>query len=192
MARLAIATIAAAVVAAAASVAGFAEAGSAGTLGSCHIGQMRLRMGPLVSEKTEQHTASVELTSIASDACTLDGYPVITLLDGRRTLLPFTYSHRGDLMISAARPAAVIVKAAGSAFFAFNKNACINFTTRIARTLRIAFPGSRVTQSILLPRYPIIDYCRDDPGGHVAVSPIVPRLALAFCRRQNSCTRRFE
>jgi hypothetical protein len=95
-------------------------------------------------------------------------------------------------MISGAHPAAVTVKAAGSAFFAFNKSACIHYTTRIARTLRVTLPGSRVTQSMRLRRNPIIDYCPDDPGGHIAVSPIVPRLALAYCTRQSSCTRRFE
>src|SRR6266487_4349255 len=98
---------------------------SAGTaISSCRIGEMRLAIGPLVSEKTEQHTARVTLTNISPTACGLDGYPTITLFDSRGRLLPFTYSHRGDQMITGARPPSIDLRSRASAFFALNKNVC--------------------------------------------------------------------
>ncbi len=152
---------------------------------------MRLAIGPLVSEKTEQHTATVTLTNIAPTACRLDGYPTITLFDSRGRLLRFIYSHRGDQMITGARARSIDLRSRVSAFFALNKNVCVALTTRFARTLRIALPASPASRSIRLPRYPIIDYCpTGDPGATVTVSPIEPSLKDTACLAQGSCRRR--
>ncbi len=179
-----------AVIVAVIPVGALAHVGGAITADACRIGQMRLKIGPLVSEKTEQHTATVTLTNLGSASCTLDGYPVIALLDSRGRILPFIYSRRGDQMITSARPEPLHLQAGASAFFAFNKNACVSFTNRYARTLRVTLPGSRASRSIQLPRYPIIDYCQgNDPGATVTVSPIGRTRAEAFCQSQGACRR---
>ena len=42
----------------------------------------RVSIGPLSSEKTEQHTATVPPTNVGSEACVLvDGYPAIAMFD---------------------------------------------------------------------------------------------------------------
>jgi hypothetical protein len=75
----------------------------------CATSQLRLTLGPLVSEKTEQHTATFALANLARGSCRLDGYPAVTLSDSASGLLPFPFGHRGDQMITAATPKPVHV-----------------------------------------------------------------------------------
>jgi len=126
---------------------------------------MSLAMGGLVSEKTEQHTETAVLTNRLSQSCVLRGYPTIALLDGRGRDIPFAYSHSGAQMITHAPPKTVIVPGGGSAFFGFNKDGCQVRVSRIARTLRVALPGSPRQRSTVIP-HSGIEYC--GPGfGHV-------------------------
>jgi hypothetical protein len=178
-------------IAVAIAVAALPNASAGRAINSCRISEMRLAIGPLVSEKTEQHTATVTLTNISPTACRLDGYPTIKLFDSRGGALPFIYSHRGDQMITGARPPSIDLRSRVSAFFAFNKSVCVTLTTRFARTLHIALSTSPASHSIRLPRYPIIDYCpTSDPGATITVSPIEPSLKEAACLSQRSCRRR--
>jgi Protein of unknown function (DUF4232) len=96
----------------------------------CATSQLRLKFGLLVSEKTEQHTATFTLRNGERTSCSLDGYPTVTLFDSVGRLLPFAYGHRGDQMITAAAPQPVRVPGRSSAYFALNKNACVSFTRR--------------------------------------------------------------
>jgi hypothetical protein len=175
------------------AVAALANASAGTAINSCRIGKMQLAIGPPVSEKTEQHTATVTLTNIAPTLCRLDGYPTITLFDSRGRLLPFIYSHRGDQMITGTHPPSIDLRSRVPAFVAFNKNVCVGRTTRLARTLRVALPVSQASRSIRLPRYPIIDFCpTGDPGATITVSPIEPSLKDTACLSQGSCRRRFR
>jgi Protein of unknown function (DUF4232) len=162
---------------------------SPGATRSCRIGQMKISLGPLVSEKTEQHTAPIVLTNLSGTACALRGYPRIELADQFGGTLPFTYAHEGDQMITAAHPDTVRVAGHATVYFAFNKNACIGFTDRDARMLQIVLPGgSSLSRPIRLPHYPIIDYCpRGDPGSTITISPIEANAARAFCRTTAPC-----
>ena len=154
----------------------------------CGLDRMRVTIGPLVSEKTEQHTATVLLTNTGVAACVLDGYPTIALFDAADRRIPFAYTHGGDQMITAAHPARVTIKVGHSAVFAFNKNDSLCRTTRRARTLRVTLPDAGTSRSVRLPRYPILDYCSgSDPGRHITVSPIEARLPDAMCRSQGAC-----
>jgi hypothetical protein len=157
----------------------------------CRISQMRLAIGPLVSEKTEQHTATVTLTNLAPLPCGLDGYPKIKLFDSRGRVLPFIYSHRGDQMLTGAPPTSLHLEPKASAYFAFNKIACVTFADRYAQTLRVMLPGSPVNRSIQLrPHDRLIDYCQgSDTFRTVTVSAVVPTRAESFCRLQGSCGR---
>jgi len=149
---------------------------------------MRIELGPPISEKTEQHTAAFVFTNRGSSVCTLEGYPTVKLFDVNGKLFRFAYGHRGDQMITNARPTNVRVSPGGSAYFELNKNVCVGFTNRAARTIRVTMPGGRESVSLRLPHYPIIDYCpAGDPGHGITVSPIEPTLAAAACRRQRAC-----
>jgi hypothetical protein len=142
----------------------------------------QLRAGPLWSEATGQHTASVVVRN-EGPACVLDGYPKLVLLDSLRRPLPFAYTHRGDQMITAAAPRAVRVARGGSAYFVFNKYRCDVASLATARFLRVLLPGSHRWLELRLNHYPIIDYCRERPSLRIAVSPVVASLAAAARRR---------
>lgn len=155
---------------------------------TCTTSQLRLKLGPLVSEKTEQHTAAFALRNLHARACSLIGYPTVTLLDSAGRLLPFAYGHRGDQMITGAAPDTVRLPGGGSAYFALNKNACVSFTRRASTQIRVALPASRGNLSLRLPHYPLLDYCpAGDPGNGITVSPIEPTLTATACRSQHAC-----
>jgi len=145
---------------------------------------MRPSQGPLWSEKTGQHTATVVLTNLLTQPCLLRGYPVLEVLDGRGAKLDFVYSHGGDQMITRQARATVRVRAGGSAYFAFNKYRCDLRTLATARTLRIALPGSAAARPLRLTRYPIIDYCGTGFFAVITVSPIERRRADVFLPQQ--------
>jgi hypothetical protein len=154
----------------------------------CASSQLRLKLGPLRSEKTEQHTAAFALVNVARSKCSLDGYPTVTLYDSAGTVLPFAYGHRGDQMITAGAPEPVSVPGGGSAYFEANKNACVSFTRRLAVEIHVRLPGSDGSLSLRLPHYRLIDYCPPgDPGDGVTLSPIEPTLMAAACRSQRAC-----
>jgi hypothetical protein len=162
-----------------AALAGSSYASESSVTG-CQIANMRLSFGPLVSEKTGQHTASVVLSNRLSRACTLKGYPTIALLDRHGRKLSFTYSHHGDQEITSKKPAEVRVPAGGSSFFAFNKYRCDVRALDVTRTLRVALPGSDIIRSVRMRQYPIIDYCGKAITPYVAVSPIERHLRSVF------------
>src|ERR1043165_3681465 len=76
---------------------------------SCPGAQMRVSIGRLTPEVNGQSSASVRLTNTSSRACRLMGYPVIVLIHGDGSWVPFVYSHRGDKVITAAQPTEVRV-----------------------------------------------------------------------------------
>jgi Protein of unknown function (DUF4232) len=158
------------------------------TTPQCATSQLGLKLGPLVSEKTEQHTATFALHNLARSACSVEGYPRVTLLDAAGRVLPFAYGHRGDQMITATPPQPVRLRGGGSAYVELNKNACVSFTRRVASQIRITLPGTHTPLSALLPHYPLIDYCPvGDPGDGITLSPVEPTLTAAACRSQRAC-----
>lgn len=135
------------------------------------------------SEPTGQQTAPVALTRTGASACTLNGYPTISLLNARGQALPFRYSHRGDLVVAAHPPQPIRVRGHGSAFFLLNKYRCDARATGVARTLRVSLTGMRGRLSLRLPHYPILDYCPvAGPSTSIAVSPLVANLQQAAAR----------
>jgi uncharacterized protein DUF4232 len=152
---------------------------------------MTLRRGSLVSEKTGgQATLPLVMTEHAAMSCVLNGYPSVALLDRSGRLIPFRYAHNGDEMITGARPKPITLRTGNSAYFALNKTGCQVRPTRIARTLRVALPGSRRTRTIRLQHYPILNYCGPGFFSRVAVSPFERRPGRTGCDSQDSCQRR--
>jgi len=151
--------------------------------GCAAAGGWRLKLGPLPSEPTGQHTAPVVVNRLGSNPCTLTGYPRIVLLGANGDPLGFRYSHRGDLVVSARPPRAVQVGAGGSAFLLLNKYRCDIRAVGVARTLEVTLPGVRGRLSLRLPHYPILDYCpAEAPSTTITVSPIVATLSRAAAR----------
>jgi hypothetical protein len=154
---------------------------------TCAPSQLRLKLSLLVSEKTEQHTATFTLRNLEPSSCSLEGYPTVRLFDSAGRL-PFAYGHRGDQMVTAAAPKPVRVPGGGWAYFELNKNACVSFTHRLATEIRVRLPGGQGSLSLRLPHYPLIDYCpAGDPGDGITLSPIEPTLTAAACRQQRAC-----
>jgi hypothetical protein len=141
---------------------------------------MRLSIGPFVTEATGQNTVSVVLTNRLSRSCALKGYPTIALLNGHGRKLSFSYNHRGDQMITSKKPAEVRIPAGGSVVFLFNKYRCDIRRLDVARTLRVALPGSDVVRSLQLQSSTNIDYCREPASLIVAVSPFERQLEHAL------------
>lgn len=157
---------------------------------ACSLGSMTVRLGARASEKTgAQETLPLMVTEHATGSCVLNGYPSVALLGRSGRLIPFRYVHNGDEMITGAHPKPVTLRMGTSAYFALNKTGCQVHPTRIARTIRIALPGSRRTTTIRLQDEPTLDYCGRGFFGRVAVSPFEHRYGWG-CRSQGSCQRR--
>ena len=164
-------------------------ASSRNATSACRIGQLNISVGSLVSEKTEQSTAPIVLTNVSGKPCVVRGFPRIRLSDQYGGKLPFSYTHGGDQMITAAHPVTVHVAGHAAVYFAFNKNVCVGFTNRDARTLQVALPGgSSFSEPVHLRHYPILDYCpHGDPGSTITISPIEANAANAFCLTSAPC-----
>jgi hypothetical protein len=146
-------------------------------------GGWRLKLDELWSEPTGQHTAPLAIRRTGASACTLSGYPTVSLLDARGQMLGFRYSHRGDLVVDARKPRPVRVGGHSAAYFLLNKYRCDIRSLSAARWLRVALPGVRGSLVLRLPHYPILDYCPAEPPSRtVAVSPIVGSLSRAAAR----------
>jgi hypothetical protein len=156
------------------------------TTAPCSVARgWRLRLEPLWSEQTGQHTAPLAVTRLGGSACALAGYPAVGLLDARRHALGFRYSHRGDFVIAARRPHIVHVGGHGAAYFLLNKYRCDIRALSAARWLRVTLPGVRGSLILRLPHYPIIDYCPTDPPSRtIAVSPLAANLPQVAAERQ--------
>jgi Domain of unknown function (DUF4232) len=150
---------------------------------ACDIGSMRVSFGPHWSEKTQQRTVTVRLTSHAGHACVVDGYPTVSLYNKQGHKLPFTYTHRGDQMVTSHRPKRFILRPGASAYFVLNQQACDQSPVVRAYALRVALRGSADTRRVApIPRhFPAIYYCWGLPASFrfLTVSPIVRDLADA-------------
>jgi hypothetical protein len=159
---------------------------------ACSLSLLTLRRGPLVSEKTGgQATVPLVLTDRASRACFLVGYPAVAFFDRRGRRIPFNFSHRGDQMVTGARPRPVTLRRGASAYFGLNETDCQVYTTLVARVVRVALPGSRQADSLGLRRYPILNYCGPAYLARITVSPFERRASGWGCDSQGSCERPF-
>jgi hypothetical protein len=128
---------------------------------------------------TGEHADSLMLTNDGSAACTLSGYPQVTLYDSRGAAVPFRYARGGGAYVTAKKPTTVTLPPGKSAYVLVAKYRCdlgtADYATAIRLTLRVrqgpAFSG----------REPVgggaagLSYCdggREDPGQLVTVSPV--------------------
>jgi hypothetical protein len=133
----------------------------------CRPGQLRMRNGPEVSEKTQQETGIFVVRNASSRSCGLDGYPVVSLFTARGRVLGFRYRDHGDQMLTSATPHLVVLVPGGRSYFGISKNVCVLRSTATAWYLA-AFPPNR-----MIRLSSSLDYCsRRDSTGHVMdISP---------------------
>jgi hypothetical protein len=145
----------------------------------CAASALALRPGPYVSPMTGEHADSFMLTNHGSVACTISGYPQVTLYDSRGVAVPFRYARGGGAYVTAKKPATVTLAPGRPAYVLVAKYRCdlgvADYATAIQLTVRAhqgpAFSG----------REPIgggaagLSYCKggeEDPGQLVTVSPV--------------------
>lgn len=149
----------------------------------CAPAQLELTRTGLVPEATQQHTWIIGLRNTGAAGCGLDGYPVIALLDSRRTRLRYSIHADGDQMLTSAAPALVWLAPRGTAYFGVNKNACIAKDTDLATVIQVIPPGARSALTLTAPSQRIMDYCGPGAvGSAVDITPVEPSIAAVFAR----------
>lgn len=135
-----------------------------------------------MSEATQQHTLELVLSNEAPTGCDLAGYPRVTLLGQRGTVLPFIYRDRGDQMLSSAAPAVVGLAPGADTYVAINKNACVGYTSEMAARLFVTLPGEDQALTVAITAQDRhLDYCpTGDPGHTVDVTPVEPTLTATL------------
>ena len=149
----------------------------------CRASDFSIAVGFAISPATGQNPLTLRLRNRGPNACVLFGYPAISLAD-RRGAIPFAIRRVGDQMVTARRPTPVLVHVRGTVFVVLNKYRCDLGDRRLARTLRLGFPGDASRRlALALPPYPRMGYCgKGDAGSTVATSPFEPSLRAALRR----------
>ena len=130
------------------------------------------------SGATGQHGVLISVHNIGREPCSLLGYPVLQLLDGRHLALPFAYVHKGGQAVTSAKPRPVALPVNGTAYLGFGKYRCDLAGSTAAASLRITLPndGNRLPITVDL-RGEVGNgtaYCGPkDPGDTINVSPVV-------------------
>jgi hypothetical protein len=133
---------------------------------------------------TGEHGVFYELVNHGRLACTLAGYPHITLYaDGAP--LPFRYVFGGGPYVTGRPPATVTVQPGGAAWILVAKYRCDRGDLRGATTVALTVPGTVSALTGPLPRdggVSALSYCQGgagDPSQTVTVSPIEPAASAA-------------
>jgi hypothetical protein len=145
----------------------------------CTASVLVLRPGPVASPMTGEHADSLILVNRGSAACTVSGYPQVTLYDSRGVAVPFRYARGGGAYVTARKPATVTLAPGKPAYVLVAKYRCdlgaADDATAIWLTLRVhqgpAFSGHESVGGGAAG----LSYCeggREDPGQLVAVSPV--------------------
>jgi Protein of unknown function (DUF4232) len=153
---------------------------SHGHLARCAAHALALRPGLPVSPMTGEHAVLYALVNRESAACTVRGYPQVTLYDARGRVLPFRYAAGGGAYVTARTPVTVVLAHGAMAYVLGAKYRCDLGTAQNAATIRLALPaaGGQVfstRQPVKASGPPGLSYCRGgprDPGQLVTISPI--------------------
>ena len=141
----------------------------------CQPPQMRIGLGPAVSEPTGQRSLLLTLTNVGSYSCYLFGYPGITLYDDHNELLPLLYQRHGDVFVTGSAPQRVGVAPGSSAFVLINKYRCDLGDKVTAGTLRLIPPDDTTSMTLGIVGLMDLSYCGPgDPGSTLEISPVEP------------------
>jgi hypothetical protein len=145
----------------------------------CRRSQLAVTPGPRVSEATEQATFAIKLVNQSGRGCYLTGYPVVTLRDRARSVLPSRTVDHGDLMITSARPRIVELPPGGRAYLAINEMICQFHRQRDATTVAFELGGVGLAWSLPIGNRPEFDYCTQAGPAVLDVSPVEPSFRSA-------------
>jgi Protein of unknown function (DUF4232) len=147
----------------------------------CSSSQLRLTSGQRISEPTEQSTRLFTLTNVSPSSCSLDGYPIVALVDDHGVRLPLRYHDGGDQLLTSRPPHPVTLPPLDEAYEAINKNACVDHASDLAARIRFTLPHAAGTLTMALARYPMLDDCpAGDPGHVLDIGPFEPTPDAAF------------
>jgi hypothetical protein len=146
----------------------------------CQASDLRLAIGQLVSEKTEQHSVLLTVTNVGSGACYLVGYPGISLYDQRGVALSLSYDWRGDQMITSSAPPRVGLTIGAKGYVLINKNVCVGPPVASATTLQFIPPDDTGVLVLDNPPGGFASCEPGDIGGTVDISPVEPTEADVF------------
>ena len=150
----------------------------------CVAGELTIGLGQELSAATGEHGDFVVVRNRSNRACTIRGYPEVTLsYTGGRLL--FVYRQGGGGYVTTKPPRSVVIARGGRAYVLVAKYRCDGRIAHIATKIRIALPAGAGTRTLALrtPGVSELDYCRRypgdrrvDPGNYVLVSPIRSKL----------------
>jgi Protein of unknown function (DUF4232) len=146
----------------------------------CASHALVLRPGPPVSPMTGEHAVLYALANRGPGACTVRGYPQVTLYDAGGGALPFRYADGGGVYVTSSKPVTVVLAHGAVAYVLVAKYRCDLGIVHNAATIRLALPAAG--GQVFSAREPTgvsgaagLSYCRGgprDPGQLVTVSPM--------------------
>lgn len=148
---------------------------------TCQASNLRLSLGPRVSEATGQNTLILVLRNTADRQCTLRGYPTVEAVSAEGKILPFRYRHGSDMMLRDATPGTVSLPPDQSAYVVINKYRCDTGDVATTARLQIIPPGASTPITMRFTGRRGMPWCGlRDPGSTVTVSPVVSSPRRAF------------
>jgi Domain of unknown function (DUF4232) len=149
-------------------------------LSGCAAHALVLCPGARVSPMTGEHAVLYVLANRGPAACTVHGYPQVTLYDARGRMPPFRYADGGGEYVTSRKPVTVVLAPGAAAYVLVAKYRCDLGAAQNVATIRLALPAAG--GGVFVAREPVgvsgppsFSYCRGgphDPGQLVTISPI--------------------
>jgi len=151
-----------------------------GHLARCAAYALLLRPAAPLPSMTGEHAVLYTLANRGPAACTVRGYPQVTLYDARGRVLPFRYADGGGAYVTARKPVTVVLAHGAMAYVLAAKYRCDLGIAQNAATIRLALPAASgqvfsSRQPVRVSGPPGLSYCDGgprDPGQLVTISPI--------------------
>ncbi|HEX8972992.1 DUF4232 domain-containing protein [Oryzihumus sp.] len=145
---------------------------------------LRLEPGPLVSPMTGEHALVFAVTNVGAVACSILGYPTVTLLDSKGATLPFRYTASRSPYVTHARPAPVLLRPMAHAYFEIAKYRCDAGVVSDAASVQVRLvAGTAALSGPTGDGVGSLSYCLGgpaDPGQVVDVSPVEATAAAVL------------
>jgi len=148
----------------------------------CAADVLALGPGPRVVPMTGEHAVLFILANRGPRACTVRGYPRVTLYDADGGVLRFRYADGGGPYVTGGKPVTVVLAPKGTAYVLVAKYRCDLGIIATAATIRLTLSARNsqvfaAREPVGVPGPPGLSYCSGgprDPGQLVTVSPVEP------------------
>jgi hypothetical protein len=133
---------------------------------------------------TGEHALMFTLTNVGGVACSIRGYPTVTLLDGKGTRLPFRYTRGRSQYVTHALPTPVLLSPMAPAYFEIAKYRCDAGVITDAASVQVRLGADATPLSGRTgDGVGSLSYCLggpEDPGQVVDVSPVEATAAAVL------------